>query len=86
MVSAPALAVPPELPGGGEELAGPIELDPRLLEREGLAVVALEQRLVVEGVDLRRPAAHEEEDDPLGPGRKVRGTQSQRVRQPVRGG
>ena len=37
-----------------------------------LAVVALEQRLVVERIDVRRPPLHEQEDDPLGPGGEVR--------------
>ena len=37
-----------------------------------LAVHPVQQRLVIEQVELRRPAAHEQVDDPLRPGRKVR--------------
>ena len=34
-------------------------------ERQRLAVIALQKRLVVKGVHLRRAAVHEEEDHPL---------------------
>ena len=44
----------------------------RLRSRQRLAVVLVEQRLGVEGVDLRRPAVHEQVDDVLGLGREVR--------------
>ena len=70
LTAAPALAVLPELPGRAEQRPGLGELDAGLRERQGLAVVALEQRLVVERVDVRRPPLHEQEDDPLGPGRR----------------
>ena len=39
---------------------------------EVLAVHLVQQRLVVEQVQLRRPAGHEQVDDPLGPRRQVR--------------
>ena len=61
-----ALAILAELPRRPEKIAGGGELDSRLLERQFLAVVGLELRLVVEGVDLRRPPLHEHEDHPLG--------------------
>ena len=65
----PALAIFAELPRRPEQIAGGGELDARLLERQFLAVVGLELRLVVEGVDLRRPPLHEHEDHPFGPRR-----------------
>ena len=55
--------------GEREQVARLARDDARLGERQRLAVVALEQRLVVERVDLRRAAVHEQEDDPLGPAR-----------------
>ena len=42
-------------------------------ERQRLAVVALEQRLVIEGIHLRRAAVHEQEDHALGPRGKCGG-------------
>ena len=39
--------------------------------RQVLAVHLVQERLVVEQVELRRPAAHEQVDDPLGPGRMM---------------
>ena len=50
------------------------------LEGKRLAVVFLQHRLGVEGIDLGDPAVHEEKDDPLGhggvvePGKRVRRT------------
>ena len=49
-----------------QQVAGLGRNHARLGERQRLAVVALEQRLVVERIDLRRPAVHEQEDHPLG--------------------
>ena len=66
------LAVLAELPRAGEQVAGLGELHARLGERQRLARVAREQRLVVERVDLRRPAVHEAEDHPLGAWLEVR--------------
>ena len=45
--------------------------DARLGERQRLAVVALQKRLVIKGVDLRRPSVHEQKEDALRPRRKV---------------
>ena len=43
------------------------------LDGDGLAVEAVELGFVVESVDLAGSAVHEQEDDALGLGRKVRG-------------
>ena len=51
----------------------------RLLERQRLAVVGGQARLGIEQVDVRRPAAHEQEDHPLGPRRVVRRLRRERV-------
>ena len=48
--------------------------------RHRLAVVAVEHRLGVERVDVRRPAVHEQVDDPLGPRRSGGGLGKQRIR------
>ena len=69
----PALAILAELPRRPEKIAGGGKLDPRLLERQLLTVVGLKLRLVVEGVDLRRPPLHEHEDHALGTGRDAIG-------------
>ena len=62
-----ALAIRLELPRRGEEVAGLGEGHLRLGKRQRLAVVALQQRLVLEGVHVRRAAFHEQENDALGP-------------------
>ena len=59
------LAVLGEVPHRGHE---------RLFLFVFLAAIRKELRLVVEHVVLRRPAVHEEEDDPLGLRSKVRAT------------
>ncbi len=66
-----ALAVAPEGPGRGEHAAHVVELGPRDLHPDRPAVLALEARLGVEGVDLGGPAVHVQEDHALGPGRVV---------------
>ena len=68
LTSIARLAVLGELPRRGEQVAGlgPFEL--RLLERQRLAVVGCQARLGIEQIDVRRPAGHVEEDDPLGLG------------------
>ena len=71
LTQCPRLPVPPELPGALEEVAGLVELHVGLGERQGLVVVANEQRLVLEQVVLRRAAVHVQEDDALGAGREV---------------
>ena len=43
--------------------------------RQGLAVVFVEHRLVVEGVHLRRSAGHVKPDDAFGFGRKMSGAE-----------
>ena len=42
-------------------------------------VVVLEARLVLEGVELRHRPFHEDEDDPLRPGREVRFAREERA-------
>src|SRR4051794_18542961 len=68
-----ALPILFEAPRGLEQLAGLGKLDARLGEGIGLAIIALEQRLGVEGIDMARSAFHEQEDDAFGLGGKVRG-------------
>jgi hypothetical protein len=65
------LAVLLEGPRGLEEIKGFPGDDLGAGEGQGLAVVALEQGLIVEGVDLGRAAVHEQEDDTLGTGGEV---------------
>jgi hypothetical protein len=50
-----------------------------LLERQRLPLVALQPRLRIEQVDVRRPAVHEEEDHPLRPGDVVAGPRRQGI-------
>ena len=50
--------------------------DARLGERQRLAVVPLQERLVIERVDLRRPPVHEQENHALGPSREVARTRA----------
>ncbi len=66
----PALAVLLELEGRAHGRAG-LALGGQI-GRHRLAVVAVEHRLGVERVDVRRPAVHEQVDDPLGPGSQRR--------------
>ena len=47
--------------------------------RDGLAVELLQLGLVVERIDVRRPADHEEEDDGLGARREMRRTRGEGV-------
>ena len=66
-----ALAVLLKLPGRFEEVEGFAGNDLWTLEGKWFPVVALQERLVVEGVDLRRPSVHEQENDSLCPSREV---------------
>ena len=75
----PALAVLPEPERRAEQIPRLARHHPRLGERQGLAVVALQERLMVERVDLRRPAVHEQEDDPLRAGREMSLARRQRI-------
>jgi hypothetical protein len=59
------LAVLLERPRRAEQIAGLGPLQRRLREWQRLARIARESRLGVEGIDVRRPARHEEEYDPL---------------------
>ena len=61
-----ALAAGSEFPRRTQQVAGGAGDDSRLGEGQLLAVVAVEQGLVVEGVHLGWAAVHEEKDDPLG--------------------
>ena len=65
-----ALAVLRELPRRGEQIARRGELDAGLGEGQRLAVIASEQWLGIERIDVRRPALHEQKDHPLGPRRE----------------
>ena len=60
------LAVLPELVGRRQDLVADIENSGRRLERDCLSVFSFEPGLGIEGVDLRRPAIHEQKND--GPG------------------
>ena len=61
------LTVLPESPRRPQQVLGRIELDPWLCEWKRLTVITIEQRLPVKGIDLRRSAGHQQEDDPFGP-------------------
>ena len=50
-----------------------------LANGSGLPSSRVKQRLGVERVDVRRPALHEQEDDPLGPRRKMRRLGGERI-------
>ncbi len=67
-----ALAVLLKAPGRLEQVEGFAGYDLGAREGQGLAMVTLQERLVIEGVHLRRSAVHEEEDDALGAGGEVR--------------
>ena len=54
------------------------------VDGDGLAVVAEQGRLGVEGVDVRNAARHEEEDDVLGARREVRRLRRQQITRPER--
>ncbi len=75
----PALAVLPEPERRAEQITRLARDHPRLGERQGLAIVALQERLVVERVNLRRPAVHEQEDDPLRARREMSLARRQRI-------
>ena len=55
------------------------------VRRQRLAGVAGQRRFGVEGIDVRRAAVHEQEDEPLGPGRKVRVLGGERIGRPAPG-
>ena len=74
-----ALAVRFELPGRGQQVAGFGEGYLRLVKRQRLAVIALEQWLVLEGVHVRRAAFHEQKNDALGPRPEMRTLGRQRI-------
>ena len=64
----PRLAVLGELERRAEEL-GPAAV---AADGRGFARLLVQLGLVVEQIDVRRPAVHAQEDDPLGPRGKVR--------------
>ncbi len=51
----------------------------RFVARQRLAGILRQRRLGIERIDVRRPAVHEQVDDALGLGRKVRRARRQRV-------
>ena len=55
----------------GEQLRVWIHRPFNKIRGQFFAVVANEERLVIEGVHVRRPSVHEEKDDALGPRRKM---------------
>ena len=74
-----AFAAPLEFPGGAHQAAGLLGIEgQRALDRQGLAVVAVQAGFRIEGVDVRDTAVHEQEDDSLGPGSEVRPLAGQR--------
>ena len=74
-----ALAVVAELPRAAEHVSHVVELRRMRLDLDRLPMLAVEPRLGVERVDLRRPAVHEQEDDARGLCREVRRPCRQRV-------
>src|SRR5258706_8449266 len=68
----PALAVLLELPRRRQQISRLTRHDPRLIERQWLAVITREQRLVVESIDLARPPMHEQENHTLRLRREMR--------------
>ncbi len=74
----PAPAVLRELPRAAEKLRV-------LLRAEQLAVVGVELGFVIERVQVRDPALHEDENDALRSRGKMRRARRQRVRRPFRG-
>jgi hypothetical protein len=81
------LAVFGEFPRGTEQLGiGPDELIASLAEfpGPGLAMELVEKRLGVEGFEMARPAGHEQEDDRLRFGGKVRSLGRQRIGRPCK--
>ncbi len=58
--------------GGLEDGADVVELGRLDAHADGLAVLAGQARLGVEGIDLAGAAVHVEEDDALGPGGEMR--------------
>src|SRR5262245_54743958 len=56
-----------ELPRTPQQIRCRSELHSWFVEWQRLAVVARQQRFVVERVNLGNAAVHEQEDDPLGP-------------------
>ena len=62
-----ALSIGTELPRRFPQVGGFGKLDARLGEGKRLARVTDQRGLVVEGIHMRRPAVHAEEDDALGP-------------------
>ncbi len=73
------LAVLPKLPGAGQQVSRIRGHHAGFVERQRLAMIARQERLVVERVDLRRPTVHEQEDDPLGTRREMRRANRQRI-------
>ena len=69
-----------KLPRTREKIFCLRKLHARFREWKRLAVITLKQRLVVEGVDLRRSAMHEQEDDALRTRNEVRGCEHHVIR------
>ena len=69
-----------KLPRTREKILCLRKLHARFREWKRLAVIALKQRLVIEGVDLRRSAMHEQEDDALRTRNEVRGCEHRVIR------
>src|SRR4051794_18628873 len=73
------LAMLREAEGGLQQVAGAARNDARSREGERLAVVALQERLVVEGVHLRRAAVHEQEQHARCLRLEMRGPRRERI-------
>ena len=75
----PAFAVVFEGPRRFQKRGRRRKLNPRLLSRIGLAVIAIQQGLGIKGVDLRRSAFHQQKNHALGPRRKMGPLGSHRI-------
>ena len=79
LTHAPLCPYWPEAPGRLKQIERFARNDFRARKRKRLAMVALQQRLVVERVHLRWPAMHEQEDDPFRARREVGRLHGERI-------
>lgn len=72
-------AVLSKLPGTAQQVARLGKLDPRLFNGQWLAVESAQFRFVVEGIDVRGPAMHEQKNDAFRAGWKMARMAEQRI-------